>query len=174
MADPAPAPAPQSQPAAQASPVRAEPYRNYNFKLDVGGDVQGHFTECGGIGIKVPVIRYREGGERQIVRALPSRPEYGEVTLRYGLTESRALFDWFMRGVTQGAPEPKNVSIIMLANDGFTEVTRWNLEGAWPTEWRGAALDALGREIAIETLTLVFEGLIRDGQSAQPGTPAAT
>lgn len=169
MADPAPTPPQGQQPAPQPA-ARLDPFRAYNFKLDVGGDIQGHFTECSGIEVKVPAIRYREGGERQIIRALPSRPEFGEVTLKYGLTDSRALFDWFMQ-ISQGVPAPKNVSIIMLANDGATEVTRWNLEGAWPTAWRGAALDALGREIAIETLTLVFEGLNRDGQTAQSSQP---
>src|SRR5262249_49651136 len=132
----------------------------YNFRLEMG-DVQGHFTECSGLEVHVPVIRYREGGERQIVRCLPARPEYGEVTLRYGLTDRRELFDWVMKCATEGAPEPKNVSIIMLAAAGATETLRWNLGNAWPTGWRGAALDALGREVAIETLTLVFETLER-------------
>ena len=36
---------------------------------------------------------------------------------------------------------------------------RWDLINAWPSEWRGAPLDALGREVAIESLTLVFETL---------------
>ena len=42
-----------------------------------------------------------------------------------------------------------------------TEVVRWNLVNAWPREWRGTPLDAMGQEIAIETLTLVFETLER-------------
>jgi phage tail-like protein len=155
--------APQGQqPAAQAqAAVRTNPYRNYNFLLDVGGDIQGHFARVSGLEMSVPAIRYREGGERQIVLALPGRPDPGQVTLEYGLTSSRGLFDWFMRGVNEGAPEPKNVSIAVLANDGATELVRWDLDGAWPTAWRGAALDALGREIAIETLVLVFERIAR-------------
>ncbi len=148
---------------AQAQAVaRVDPYRNYNFKLDVGGDVQGHFTRVSGLEMKVPAIHYREGGERQIVLALPGRQEPGQITLEYGLTRSRALFDWFMKGVNEGAPERKNVSIAVLSNDGVTELVRWNLDGAWPTAWRGAALDALGREVAIETLVLVFERIERE------------
>ena len=38
---------------------------------------------------------------------------------------------------------------------------RWDLINAWPSRWRGASLDALDREVAIESLTLVFETLDR-------------
>jgi len=159
MADPAPAPDQGQAAAAQA--VRLDPYRNYNFKLEAGNDVQGHFTSCSGFGVDVDVIRYREGGERQIVHALAGPKTYREVTFQYGVTDSRDLFDWFMKAVTDGAPEPRNVSIVLLAHDGVTEKVRWNLGAAWPSSWRGAALDALGREVAIESLTLVFETLER-------------
>jgi phage tail-like protein len=49
----------------------------------------------------------------------------------------------------------------MLDTDGVTEVLRWDLINAWPSEWHGAPLDALAREVAIESLTLVFESLQR-------------
>jgi phage tail-like protein len=86
--------------------------------------------------------------------------EYGDITLRYGLTTSRELWDWFMSGVP-GNVERKNVSIVLLDNDGATEVMRWNFVNAWASEWRGALLDAMGQEAAIESLTLVFETLER-------------
>jgi phage tail-like protein len=161
MAEQSAAPGQQTTAAQAQAAGRPNPYRNYNFVLDVGGDVQGHFARVSGLEMSLPAIRYREGGERQIVLALPGRPDPGQVTLEYGLTNSRALFDWFMRGINEGAPEPKNVSIAVLANDGATELVRWNLDGSWPTVWRGAALDALGSEIAIETLVLVFERIER-------------
>ncbi len=43
----------------------------------------------------------------------------------------------------------------------MAEALRWNLIDAWPSEWQGASLDASGRELAIESMTLVFEGLER-------------
>ena len=46
-------------------------------------------------------------------------------------------------------------------SDGTTEVMRWDLINAWPSAWRGAALDALSHEVAIESLTIVFESLNR-------------
>jgi phage tail-like protein len=137
-----------------------DPYRSYNFKLEIQGVTEGHFTECSGMGVKVHAIRYREGGTNQVVRCLPGPVEYGDITLRYGLTRSRDLWEWFMQAV-KGKAQRKNISVVLVDNDGATEVMRWNLVDAWPAEWRGTLLDALGQEAAIESLTLVFDTLER-------------
>lgn len=137
-----------------------DPYRAYNFKLDIQGVTQGHFTGCSGLGVRVSALRYREGGSANMVHRLPGPVEYADAVLRYGLTESQDLWNWFMTAV-QGRVERRNVSIVLLDSDAATEVTRWNLFNTWPAEWRGAPLDALGREVAIETLTLVYETLER-------------
>jgi phage tail-like protein len=145
------------EPAAQ--PVAAvDPYRAYNFKIEIQGVAEGHFTECSGIGVSVHAIRYREGGTGQVVRRLPGPIDYSDVTLRYGLTSSPDLWNWFQSGV-KGKVERRNVSIVLVDNDGVTEVTRWNLVNAWVSAWRGALLDALSREAAIESVTLVFDSL---------------
>lgn len=140
--------------------VWVDPYSAYNFKVEIQGVTEGHFTECSGLGVKVPAISYREAGNSQVVHRLPGPVEYADITLRYGLTSSRQLWDWFM-AVVQGNVERRNISIVLMANDGMTEVARWNLINAWVAEWRGTPLDAMGREAAIETMTLVFETLER-------------
>lgn len=137
-----------------------DPYRAYNFKLDIAGVTEGHFTECSGLGVKVESIEYREAGNRQVVRHIPGQVDYAAVTLRYGLTDSRELWDWLTSAV-QGRVERKNVSVIMLDAEGNQEVMRWNLVNAWPSEWLGAPLDAMTREVAIESLTLVYDSLER-------------
>jgi phage tail-like protein len=137
-----------------------DPYRAYNFKLDITGVTEAHFTECSGLGVRVTPIEYREAGNNQVVRHIPGPVEYAAVTLRYGLTSSRELWDWMLTAV-QGRVERKNVSIIMVDSEGAQEVMRWNLVDAWPSGWRGAPLDALSQEIAIEDLVLVFDSLER-------------
>jgi len=141
-------------------PEHTDPYRAYNFKLLIEGVTEGHFTEVSGLGIKVDAIQYREAGNSQVVRRIPGQVEYADVTLRYGLTTSRDLWDWFMTAV-KGKVERKNASILMLDSDGVAEIMRWDLINAWPSEWRGAPLDAMSHEVAIESLTLVFETMQR-------------
>jgi phage tail-like protein len=160
MAQQAPPPTPPAAPADQATGGWSDPFRAYNFKLEIQGVTAGHFTACTGLGIRVDAIKYREAGNTAVVHRIPGQVEYGDVTLSYGLTETRELFDWFMTAV-HGSPQRKNVSVLMLDSTGVTEVTRWDLINAWPAAWRGAPLDALGQEIAIESITLVFESLQR-------------
>src|SRR5436305_15223709 len=65
-----------------------DPYRAYNFKLVIQGVTEGHFTACSGLGIKVQVIKYREGGTHQGVHCIPGPVEPAAVRLRYGPTPS--------------------------------------------------------------------------------------
>ncbi len=135
-------------------------YRGYNFCLDFNGAIAAYFTEVSGLSISVESIPYREGGGAPAVRKLPGRVDYGDVTLKWGLSESRELWDWLMT-TTQGNFEVKEVSIILRPPNGQGEHTRWNLHSAWPTAWRGSHLDAMGQEVALETLTLAHEGIER-------------
>ena len=150
---------PETTPSGAQPGAWVDPYRAYNFKLVIQGVAEGHFVECTGMSVSVQAIRYQEGGGN-VVHRIPGQLEYGDITLRYGLTASADLWNWF-RASVEGQVDRRNVSIVMLDTDGETEVLRWNLVRAWPSYWRGAPLDALGREVAIESLTLVYESLER-------------
>jgi phage tail-like protein len=61
----------------------------------------------------------------------------------------------------RGKVERRNISIVLVDSDGVTEAMRWNLINAWVSEWRGAVLNASTHEVAIESMTIVFETLER-------------
>lgn len=140
--------------------AQTDPYRSYNFKLEIGGVSEGHFTECSGLSVKVQAIEYREAGNHQVVQHIPGPASYDPVTLKYGVTNSRELWDWMMKAA-EGDVQRKNVSIMLLDSQGEGEVMRWNLLNAWPSEWKGATLSASEKAVAIESLTLVFDRLER-------------
>ncbi|WP_426513859.1 phage tail protein [Dactylosporangium sp. McL0621] len=160
--------APAATPAAQPGNW-VDPYRAYNFKLLVNNVTEGHFTEVTGLGVKVERISYREAGNNSVVRAIPSRVTYPPVTLRFGLTRSADLWEWLMTAV-EGRVSRRNASIVLLDSSGSTEVLRWNLINAWPQEWYGSPLDAMSRELAIETLSLAHEGLQREAGGGAAAT----
>ena len=138
-----------------------DPYRAYNFKLLINNVTEGHFTEVSGLGVKVETISYREAGNNSVVRAIPGRVTYTPVTLRFGLTSSVDLWEWLMTAV-EGKVSRRNVSIVMLDSSGSAEALRWNLVNAWPQEWYGSPLDAMSRDLAVETLVLAHDGLQRE------------
>lgn len=144
-----------------AAAATVDPYRNFNFRLDIGGVVEAAFFSVHGIAMRVHPIRFREAGNAQIVRALPGPVEYAEVTLRHGVTRSTGMWQW-ISSIAKGRIERRNVSILLLETDGSTEAIRWNLINAWPCEWHGPSLDGLGREIAIAELKLAYDELQRE------------
>lgn len=135
-----------------------DPYRSYNFKLIIEGTTEGHFMECSGLSAKIEQIKYREAGNNQITRKLPGQVEYGDITLKYGLTDSVSIWKWFQAGV-QGNVERKNITIQLLNNAGTEVVIQWNLINAWISEWKGTTFNAMKNEIAIETISLSFDSL---------------
>lgn len=132
--------------------VLADPFRAYNLKLRIDGVNEGHFTQCSGLEVEALVPHARARG-----------PEGGaarELTLRHGVSQSAALWSWFLASMN-GVPRRREVSVLLLDVDEATERLRWTLTQAWPKKWRAAPLDALGKRIAIDSLTLVFESLTR-------------
>jgi phage tail-like protein len=139
--------------------TRQDPYRNYNFRVEIGGIQQAGFSECSGFGSNIDVVEYREGNEPMRVRKLAGRTSFPNIVLKWGITASRDLVDWHQQTV-DGNIQPQNGSIVLLDNQG-NEVARWNFVNGWPSKWDGIDLNAKGNDVAIETLEITHEGIVR-------------
>lgn len=135
--------------------ARVDPYKNFRFLVEIDGIVQAGFSDCTGFGSTVEVIDYREGGEAATVRKLPGKVTYPDIVLKWGVTDSRELYDWHLAAVN-GQIERKNGSIILLDDTGQEKV-RWNFFAAWPSKWDGPDFSAKGNDVAIDTLTVSCE-----------------
>jgi phage tail-like protein len=152
----------------------ADPLRSYRFLVDVQGFGNARFTGVSGMGVEVEAIKHREGGV-PTPRFLPGQVNLAAITFSYGLTENDLMWDWLM-AAARGEVDRREVSIVMLDPTGVNQQLRWNLTRAWPTKWSGAPLDAMGGSLAIESLTIVYEGIERDtagapSNSTPPGAP---
>ncbi|HEX7151025.1 MAG TPA: phage tail protein [Thermoanaerobaculia bacterium] len=144
---------------AEQTAQRVDPYRGYNFRVEIQDVGEAVFSECRGLGATIEAIRYAEG-RSPVVKWLPGKVTYHEVHCLYGLTADPKVWEWMYLGL-EGKVARKNASIILLDTTGVQEVVRWDLEQAWITKWRAAALDALAQEVAIESVTFVYEQLRR-------------
>lgn len=140
--------------------IEQDIYRNYHFVLYLGGEPAGYFSRVTGLGLKVPCIDYREGGTPNAVRKLPGQAIVNPITLEWGVTNSRTMWDWLM-SAANGTVQRKEISIVIIGNDPNEEKVRWNLSNAWACEWNGAELDASGNNIAIESMVLQAESVER-------------
>ena len=139
--------------------ARKDPFRNFRFRLEIKGITQAGFSECSGFGSNIEVIEYREGGEAATVRKLPGKISYPDITLKWGLTDSRELYDWHLSAVN-GEIDRRDGSVVLLDDIG-EEAARWNFFSAWPSKYDGPDFNAKGNDVAIDSLTVSCERLER-------------
>jgi phage tail-like protein len=138
---------------------RIDPYRNFRFRVEIDGIVQAGFRECTGLGSHIEVIEIREGNEPSSAsRKVPGRVIYPDIVLKWGVTQSRELYNWHL-AVIEGQLQRKNGAIVLLDLSG-NEVARWQFIDAWPSKWDGPTLNATGNDVAIESLTLTCERMV--------------
>jgi phage tail-like protein len=138
---------------------RRDPLRNCRYRVEIDGIAQTSPSEVSGIEAAIERIEYREGGDPLQVRQLGGLPKYGPLVLKYGLTQSKELYDWFKSGI-DGKVEPRNISIVALDMEG-NDMARWNLINAWPAKYEAPGFNGRGNEVAVETFEIVYEGLER-------------
>jgi phage tail-like protein len=91
---------------------------------------------------------------------MPGLIKYGNVTLKRGIvTGDFDESNWFSATVGT-TPVRRTVKIMMLDDTGSTVVT-WTLQNAFPASYKFTELNAVGNEVAIETLELAHEGILR-------------
>jgi phage tail-like protein len=141
-----------------ATGERRDPYRSFNFQLEIDGVPLGAFSECSGLTAEGDAADYREGTDLQHnVRKLVGLRKYTNITLKRGYTQDKSLWQWF-GNIVNGIPDRRNVTIVLL-NEQRQPVLRWHAENAWINKIEGPTMKASGNEVAMESVELVHEGL---------------
>ena len=141
-----------------ATAERRDPYRTFNFQLEIDGVPLGAFSEASGLTAEGDAVDYREGTDvQQNVRKLTGLRKYTNIMLKRGYTQDRSLWRWY-GNIVNGVPDRRNVTIVLM-NEARQPVLRWHAENAWVNKIEGPAFKAAGNEIAMESVELVHEGL---------------
>ena len=135
--------------------TRTDPYRGYNFLVEIDGITQAGFQEVSGLDASTDAIEYREGNDPNHVRKLPGLNKYSAISLKRGITDSDELWKWY-RTVVEGKPERKNGSIVLLDDTGQERI-RWNFVNAWPTKWTGPSFNSTSNAVSVEALDIAHE-----------------
>jgi phage tail-like protein len=131
--------------------------------------IRAGFAEVNGLNSEVEIEEYREGGRNIGSRRFPRWGRYPNLVLRRGVTADTSLWEWWSDVITHsytlqlGAPQVKfrRSGLILLDGADHAAVAAWFVSNALPERLAGPGLNARGNEIAIETLELSHEGLIR-------------
>lgn len=137
--------------------ARSDPYRGFNFLVEIDGLVVGGFSDVSGLQAEIEVHDYREGGLNQYMHRLAGPVRYpGNLILKRGVTDNLSLWLWH-KDVRGGKVQRRNVSILLL-DDSRKTVRVWHLDQAWPVKWAGPDLRAEGNTVAVESLELAHSG----------------
>lgn len=149
------------------------PLTNMNFLVTVK-DIQGTaaFTEVSGIEATVEEIEFRQGNSNSLAPIkIPGLVKHGNVTMKFGYTTSNALMKWIIASVSEIRKDFKrhDVTIELIdisSNSPAQEKTSvgggnptWVLKNAWINKYTGPDLNASGKEMAIESISLTYEEL---------------
>jgi phage tail-like protein len=143
--------------ASPASHSEAPLIGNYHFLLEIDGVVMGRFASVEDLSVEIEVLEFREGGDSGVIRKVPGRTKYGDITLKRGYTATDDLWSWQQEVIDDPAVR-KNGSIRVTSKNG-TEILRFNFFDAWPSKYALGVESARGGDVAIEVLVLTVEGI---------------
>ena len=142
-----------------------ELYGAYNFLLEISGVVDdtttivGGFKSVSGMDSETEVIEFKQGNDL-VVRKKPGRTTYANIVLERGYTATDDLWDWRLN-IEEGTIDRRSGSIIILDQDGTTEVARYNFYEGWPCKWYIPDMDSDSSGMAIEKIEIAVEKIER-------------
>jgi phage tail-like protein len=142
-------------------PIGEDALAGYSFQIEIDGVTMAQFKEISGLSSEVQVIEHKENkiGGLPIIKKLPGGHKWGDIVLKRGKTDSKALWDWHAtveKGDIDGAR--KNGSVV-LYDYMHGEVGRYNFVNGWPSKVSLGTLQAQGNDVLLEEVTIVHEGL---------------
>lgn len=155
----------------QANETVKYPFTAFNFavEIDVPGVTKDRlcsaaFSECDGLEMTMEVKTIREGGNNNEQIRMLGPMQYGQVTLKRGMTDSFDLWDWFNKLVqatagTLRADLRGNATVVLFAPDRVTERARFALSRCLPVKLKAPPLNAKDGMVAIEEMQLVYESM---------------
>lgn len=146
------------------------------------------FAEVSGLNAEMETEEYREGGLNTGPLKFVKWGKYPNVVFKRGVTPNTDLWDWYYQVLYGDQAVLRKNGIIVLTDrsaagaasasvpalPGLTGLGRlpiaaWSFINGLPEKLQGPGLNAKSSEIAIETLEIVHEGLIRLGPAMVPG-----
>jgi len=137
---------------------RTDPFRSFNFRVEIDGLSVGSFRECTGLSGDSNVVEYRDGTDLpKTTRKLIGMQTYPNLTLLRGYTDNNELWNWF-RNIVNGIPDRRNGSIFLM-DEQRNDVLRWDFENAWIKKIDAPSFNATANEVAVERVEIVHEGV---------------
>jgi phage tail-like protein len=154
----------------QAAPRELNYVTADRFYIEMEDTLTAAFNECSGLGVQLKREAFMEGGVNDQQRILIGQPEFSDITLKRGITNSLIFWTW-LNEILIGKTNRRRTINILVFNQAGETMQCWTLIGSIPVSWNAPALQADSTTVAIEELTLAYEGL-QISQSKSGGVQA--
>jgi phage tail-like protein len=135
---------------------RVDPYRGFNFRIEIGGTNVAAFREASGLTFTIDPVEYRDGTDPDMhVRKLFGLRKYSNLAFKRGMTANKDLWNWY-RAVVNGKADRRSGAIV-LVDEEHKDVARWKFSAGWICKWEGPAMNATTNEVAIESIEIAVE-----------------
>jgi phage tail-like protein len=112
-----------------------------------------------GLGQLTELITVRDGSDPNASRVVVGPTKFEPVTIERGITRDDAFEKW-AQAMQQGAGPTPRKDVRIELHDGERRLTvAWVLKAALPIKFEAPDLNAASNDVAIEQLTLAYEGL---------------
>ena len=140
-----------------------DPLIGAHFALDVDGVVSAFFREASGFNNSSEVITHQavDAQGRSVVQKIPGDLTWDDITLRRGITDDTALWDWRQKVIEGDVLGARANGSVIMYNSQSEEVARFNFANGWPSGWKGPDVNSEDQSVAIEEITITHEGLER-------------
>jgi phage tail-like protein len=154
-------------------PKKRDPYRNFNFRIVMGGIEVAACRKLSGLTGSIDVVKFRAGNNTASNEELsPGRVHYEPVTCEAGLTTAPEFEAWATQLIRHDqittpprVSDPdfrREIEIFVYDIDNNLPVKKFVLHRAWVSKYTAMSeLAAEANEVLIETIEIQHEGFQR-------------
>lgn len=139
---------------------RTDPAGAFNFYVEIDGIRCAAFRSASGLEWSMEVESFYQGGENRHKVNLIGKGTFSALKLKKGFFSSISEFyNWMKHLMDPGGTPIKRatIAVVSLADDGQTEVGRFNLYNAFMNKYTGPAFDAGTNDIAFEEVEIHYD-----------------
>jgi phage tail-like protein len=132
---------------------RPDPFRGYNFRVEIDGVTKAAFREASGLTLETDVVEYREGNDRHLnVTKLCGLRKSSNITLKRGITTDMQLWKWYSQIINGDAPLRDGA--IVLTDEMQNDKLRWSFKNGSICKFEGPTFNATANDVAVEMIEI--------------------
>ena len=139
---------------------RLDPSSAFNFFVEIDGIKCAEFRSVSGLDWSVEVESFYQGGENRHKVNLMGKGSFSTLKLKKGFFSIFSEFYFWMKHLMNPGLEPVTrvtLSVVVLADDGLSEMGRFNLYNAFMSKYTGPTFDATQNDIAFEEIEITYD-----------------